>query len=97
MRLLRKHPDTFSIGSFLPAIFYIGVALGWTLGYLSPILWWTYWGVLTLYVGAIAGESLRIAIAARNPRLFPLLLLILPAIHLASATGVIMEIIRGKK
>jgi hypothetical protein len=25
------------------------------------------------------------------------LLLILPAIHLASATGVIMEIIRGKK
>jgi succinoglycan biosynthesis protein ExoA len=94
MRLLRKHPDTFSVGSFLPAIFYLGVALGWTLGFLWPMLWWAYFGVLLIYVGAIAGESLRITLAKNQLRLFPLLMTIFPTIHLASATGVIMELLR---
>ncbi|MCC6127011.1 MAG: glycosyltransferase family 2 protein [Pirellulales bacterium] len=97
MRLLRKHPDTFSLGSLLPAIFFLGVLAGWSGGFLRPWLWWVYFGILGLYAGAILYESAKIAITQKNMRLLPLLPVVLATIHLASATGSIGEFLAGMK
>jgi hypothetical protein len=91
VRLLKKHPETFSLGSFLPALFWLGVLLGWTGGFLWPLLWPVYFGVLGLYAGAILVETVRISITQKQIRLLLLLPLILVTIHLASATGVLLE------
>ena len=94
VRLLRKHPETFSPGSFLPALFWSGVLFGWTGGFLWPVLWPAYFGVLGLYAAAIIAGSLQISFARKRVRLLPLLPVILVTIHLASATGVLLESIQ---
>ena len=73
VRLLRKHPETFSLGSFLPALFWLGVLFGWTGGFLWPVLWLAYFGVLGLYAGAILVETVLISLAQKQIRLLPLL------------------------
>lgn len=95
VRLLRKHPDTFSLGSFLPAIFWTGVVSGWLGGLLWSPLWLLYFGVIGLYAGAVLAESAAISIASRKLRLAPLLPLVFIVIHLASATGALLELFRG--
>jgi succinoglycan biosynthesis protein ExoA len=92
VRLFRKHPDTFSLGSFLPAFFWLGVATGWLGGLLWSPLWLAYFGTLGLYAGAILAESMTIAIASREFGLAPLLPLVFVVIHLACAAGVILEL-----
>jgi succinoglycan biosynthesis protein ExoA len=92
MRLLKKHPDTFSLGSFLPAIFWIGVLFGWLGGFLWPPLWLFYFGVLGLYAGAVILISLQIALSHQQIRLLSFLPVIFVTIHLASATGVLREL-----
>jgi succinoglycan biosynthesis protein ExoA len=92
VRLYRKHADTYSLGSFLPAIFFICVLLGWTGRFIWPPLWWVYFGVLGLYSGIIFLESARISFTNKQFHLLPLLPLVLATIHLASAMGVIGEI-----
>ncbi len=95
MRMLKKHPETFSPGSFLPVPFWLGVLFGWTGGFLWPLLWWMYFGILGLYAGAILVESMRISITQKQFELMALLPVIFVAIHLASATGVLGELIGG--
>jgi len=94
VRLLRKHTEMFSLGSFLPALFCLGVLFGWTGGFLWPLLWLVYFGVLGLYAGAIFVQTVLISLSQKQVWLLPLLPLILVTIHLASATGVIRELIR---
>jgi succinoglycan biosynthesis protein ExoA len=97
MRLLRKHPETFSLGSLLPALFFLGVLLGWTGGFIWSWLWIAYLGVLGLYSGTLFMESTMIAFTQNKFRLWPLLPLVLATVHLASATGVIGELMAGNR
>lgn len=92
MRLLKKHPETLSLGSFLPAIFWLGVFFGWSGGFLWPPLWLFYFGVLGLYASAVILVSLQIALRHQQFRLLPLLPVIFVTIHLASAMGVLREL-----
>jgi succinoglycan biosynthesis protein ExoA len=92
MRLLKKHPDTFSLGSFLPAIFWLGILLGWLGGFLWYPLWPLYFGILGLYLGTVILVSLQISLSQKQIRLLPLLPVIFVTIHLASATGVVREL-----
>jgi succinoglycan biosynthesis protein ExoA len=97
VRLFRKHHESFALGSFLPAMFWLGVFVGWTGGFLWPILWFVYFGILALYAGAILAESVLISITQKQLRLLYLLPVILLTIHLASAMGVFRELIVPSK
>jgi succinoglycan biosynthesis protein ExoA len=92
-RLLRKHPETFSPGSFAPALFWLGVLFGWIGGFFWPALWIVYFGVLGLYLGAIIAQAASIAFRERKHRLLGLLPPILIVIHLASAMGLLCELL----
>jgi succinoglycan biosynthesis protein ExoA len=95
VRLLKKHPDTFSLGSFLPAGYWIGVLSGWLGGWFWSPLWLLYFAAVGLYAGVVLAESLAISITSRKLYLVPLLPLVFLVIHLACATGVLLELFSG--
>jgi succinoglycan biosynthesis protein ExoA len=93
VRLWRKHPDSFSWGSFLPALFWLGVFFGWIAGFISPVFWAIYWGTIGAYLAAIFVESMRIAVVKRQIRLLFQLPLVYVTLHFASAMGILRELI----
>lgn len=95
MRLLRKHPDTFSVGCFLPAAFVLGVAIGPLVAMLTPWLAALYLGSLGLYGAIILAVSLALALRARDARLLPWLPCAFAAIHVGSGFGVVAELLLG--
>jgi succinoglycan biosynthesis protein ExoA len=97
-RLLRKHPDTFTLAGFLPALFLLGLLAGAALSCFSPWLAVAYLGSLALYLTAVVTTSLHITWAARDPSLFPWLLLVFPAIHAGAGLGILQELAgRGQR
>jgi succinoglycan biosynthesis protein ExoA len=91
VRLLRKHPETFSFGCLVPAAFVLGVLLGPAAACLSPWLAGLYAGALGLYALVVALSSLLIARRARDPRLLPWLPLVFLAIHVGAGAGILLE------
>jgi polysaccharide deacetylase family protein (PEP-CTERM system associated) len=94
VRLLRKHPDTFSLPGFVPAAFLAGVAAGPLLAWASPLLGWLYLGVLGAYGLTVMLTSLVLAVRARDVRLLPLLPLAFLTIHAGAGVGVWVELLR---
>jgi succinoglycan biosynthesis protein ExoA len=95
VRLLRKHRDTFSLTGFVPAGFFAGLILGPLLACLLPVLWWVYGGVLALYALLLLTASLSITLRQRDPRLIPLLPLVLATVHLGSGAGQCWEMLHS--
>jgi succinoglycan biosynthesis protein ExoA len=95
VRLLRKHPTTFSFGCFLPALFVLGVLLGSLVAALSSAIALLYAGTLAVYALAIASTSLSIALKARDLRLLPWLPLAFLAIHFGAGGGILTEAVYG--
>jgi succinoglycan biosynthesis protein ExoA len=95
MRLLRKHPDTFSVGGFVPAAFLLGLAGGPLLAWLLPPLWIIYGAVVGLYVLALAATS--IGLSRREPALLPLLPPVFLAVHFGAGAGVLWEGASGRR
>jgi GT2 family glycosyltransferase len=87
VRLLRKHPDTFSLTGFVPAAFQAGILLGPVLGCLLPQLWWVYGGALTLYAVLLMTASLTVAVRQGRPLLLGLLPVVFATIHFGAGTG----------
>lgn len=97
MRLARKHPETFSIKSFLPGLFVIGCIVGLGLALVWP---WTrlfYLGVLLTYALIVLGTSIVVSIRQRKLSILPWLPLVFIAIHFGAGFGVVREIISGTK
>jgi succinoglycan biosynthesis protein ExoA len=94
VRLLRKHPDTFSLLGFVPALFMAGVILGPLAGVLSSSLMIAYVAVLAVYALTVFSFSAVAALRARNFKLLPLLMAVYPAIHFGAALGVWWEVLR---
>jgi succinoglycan biosynthesis protein ExoA len=101
-RLACKHPETISLGSFLPALFVLGLIVGLPLSWLHPYLALVYASVCALYVAIVLATSLQIV--ARRPsqwRLGAWLPLVFPAIHIGAGFGLLRELMmwalrRGK-
>jgi GT2 family glycosyltransferase len=91
VRLLAKHPDTFSARGFVPAAFVLGLIAGPPLAALSPWLAGLYAGALGVYVLVVALASLLMALRARDWRLLPWLPLVFLAIHCGAGTGMLVE------
>ncbi len=95
MRLLRKHPETLSPASLVPAAFLAGVVLGPLLSCFFGVLWFVYGAVLGLYAALVVGTSL--ALARREAALAGWLPLIFPAVHLGAGAGLWVELLTGRR
>ena len=95
MRLLRKHRDTFSLASIVPACFLAGVILG-----LVPALLWEpcgriYGGVLAIYFAAVLAESLRLTFVTKQIELLGWFPCVFVTIHAGSGYGLLREFLAG--
>jgi succinoglycan biosynthesis protein ExoA len=95
VRLLRKHPETFSPDCFAPAALVLGVLAGPALAWLSPWLAGAYAAALGLYALVVALVTVELAVRARDPRLLPWLPLAFVAIHFGAGAGILLEAARG--
>jgi polysaccharide deacetylase family protein (PEP-CTERM system associated) len=91
VRLLAKHPDTFTVPCFLPALFVLGVVGGALLSFLTPWLALLYAGIMGLYLLAVLAASASLATQARDVRLLPWLPLVFPTIHCGAGAGILQE------
>lgn len=96
VRLTRKHPDTFSMKSFLPAIFLAVVLIGLPLAFFHPVFMWIYGMSLGMYASCLLLESLRLAVVLRRPAFALFLPLVFMTIHAASGWGIVIELVGGK-
>jgi succinoglycan biosynthesis protein ExoA len=95
VRLVRKHPDTFRLAGFLPALFLIGLMAGPLLGLLAPWMFSVYLAAVGLY-GAILGlASVILSVRTGLPRLLPWLPLVFAAIHGGAGAGILLEWLSG--
>jgi succinoglycan biosynthesis protein ExoA len=90
--LLHKHPESFALSSFLPALFLLGTLFGWIGGLLWSPLWLVYFGALGFYAGAILVESLLISLYQKQLRLLFRLPIIFLTVHLAAGWGVLADL-----
>jgi succinoglycan biosynthesis protein ExoA len=97
VRLLRKHPATFSLPGFLPAAFVVGVLAGPVFAWLWPLLGLVYGGVLGAYGLTLLLFGLVLGLRNREVGLVPLLPLVYLAIHAGSGSGILWEAIAGKR
>ena len=97
VRLLRKHPDTFSVACFLPAAFVAGLVLGPALACLSPWLAGAYLGVVALYVLVVLLGSVAVAWKARDGQILGWLPLVFVAIHVGAGVGILQELVFGQR
>ncbi len=91
VRLWRKHPETMTIKTLLPAVFLLGVVLG-----LAPACLWPWVGVgygaaLAVYVAVVLGASFAAAVARRDAAILPWLPVVFATIHVASGVGLLWE------
>jgi succinoglycan biosynthesis protein ExoA len=95
MRLLRKHPETFSPGVFVPAAFVLGLVLGPLLSLLSPWLMGCYLAALVAYAAVIGGACLGITARPDGARLVRWLPLVFLTIHVGAGWGILGEAVAG--
>jgi succinoglycan biosynthesis protein ExoA len=94
VRLLRKHPDTFSLTSLVPALFVLGLVAGAVLACVSPTLAAVYASVLGLYAAITLGVSMMLALRQGQPGLFLRLPAVFATIHVGAGTGLLREWLR---
>ncbi len=97
VRLLRKHPDSFSPPGFLPAAFLCGVALGPLTAWCHPLLALAYVGALGLYALVVLLTSLALCVRRLDAALLPWLPLVFAVVHAGAGWGVLYEAFAGKK
>jgi succinoglycan biosynthesis protein ExoA len=93
VKLLRKHPETFSVGGFVPAAWLIGLALGPIAGLAWLPLWWVYGGAIALYLALVGTTASAIALGRRRLWMLARLPLVFVTVHLGSGWGVLSELL----
>jgi polysaccharide deacetylase family protein (PEP-CTERM system associated) len=91
LRLLAKHPGTFSLSSLAPAAFLLGLVAGPLPGLFSPWLLAAYAGAVGFYVLVVLLTSLFIAFQNRDWRLLPWLPLVFVTVHGGAGAGLLVE------
>lgn len=94
VRLMRKHRDTFSLHSLLPAAFVLGTLGGLSSIWLSPALWLAYVICLAIYMVVLLTVSAGIAMGRQSVKIFGWLPLVFLTIHFGAGTGLVLEALR---
>jgi succinoglycan biosynthesis protein ExoA len=97
VRLLRKHPETFTFGSWLPALLVTGIVAGAAPAFLGSWLAMAYVGGLAGYLAVILLVSLVLTIKARDPRILPWLPIVFVVIHFGAGVGSLVEVVDGRR
>lgn len=97
VRLARKHPETLSIKSLLPALFVAGCVAGLGLTFLSAWAATIYVSVLSGYALVVLGASLAVSMRHRRLSILPWLPLVFIAIHFGAGFGILREMIGRSK
>jgi succinoglycan biosynthesis protein ExoA len=95
IRLLRKHPETFSVACLVPALFLAGLVVGPALAAVSGWLAALYASAIALYLVAIGLGSVMLAWRNGDLRMLPWLPLVFMAIHGGAGTGIWRELFAG--
>jgi len=90
-RLLAKHPRTFTIPCFIPAIFILAVIAGPFVAWIFPAFAMLYAGAIAVYLFTILSTSFTIACQKRDWRLLPRLPLVFITIHAGAGSGILVE------
>ena len=96
VRLWRKHRDTFSLKSFLPAAFVLFLMVGAVASLLWSPLAWLYLIGMGTYGIVVLGYSLSLSLQNRDARLLPWLPCVFAAIHLGAGYGSLAELVLGR-
>ncbi len=96
VRLLRKHPETFTVGGFLPAALLVGLAAGPLCGWWGGALAAAWLAGALPYALAVLLFSLALCVRRRQAALLPLLPLVFLAIHLGAGAGQWWEALAGR-
>jgi succinoglycan biosynthesis protein ExoA len=91
MRLARKHPDTFTLPGFAPALLLAGLLVGPGLSLLAPWLGLAYAAGLAIYAATVLLVSLAISVRTRSLRSLPWLPLVFVTIHCGAGAGMLKE------
>jgi hypothetical protein len=97
VRLLRKHPESFSLPGFLPGIGLFCAVAGAGLASFSAVLTLAYAAGVLCYCLIVVSTALGIACRTREGRLFLWLPAVFVAIHGGAGLGILMEFIGGSK
>jgi len=95
MRLLRKHPETFTVPGFLPAAFVLWLVIGAAAATLVPAVLPLYGATVTAYALIVCATALVLCVRARTLALLPRLLPVFATIHVGAGTGILYESIAG--
>jgi succinoglycan biosynthesis protein ExoA len=95
VRLLRKYPETFSPGGFVPAAWVAGLLAGPLASLAWAPLWWVYTGAVALYLALVLATSAAIAWRRREPTFLGWLPLVFLTVHTGAGWGVLREWSRG--
>jgi succinoglycan biosynthesis protein ExoA len=95
VRLLRKHPDTFSLAAFVPALFLLGLAAGPVLAWWSAPLACLYAAALAAYAVLVGSVSLWLAARQRDVGLLPCLPAVFSTLHVGAGSGICWELAAG--
>ncbi|GAF80507.1 unnamed protein product [marine sediment metagenome] len=93
IRLLRKHPGSASVSTFVPAVFVLGLAIGLPLSFISPWLTAAYVGALLAYLSIVLLASLEVLLRSGNLSLLPWLPVVFATIHVGSGVGLLLEFV----
>jgi glycosyltransferase involved in cell wall biosynthesis len=91
VRVIQKHRLPASPRHLVPGIFVLGLALGWLVGFLHPIMWLLYGGAVALYL--LLSLVFSVATAARAGwSLLPVLPVIFLTYHLSYGSGFLLGV-----
>jgi succinoglycan biosynthesis protein ExoA len=93
VRLLRKHPDTFTLPGFLPGLLLAGLIVGPLLACVSTLMAFAFFGGVACYALAVLGFSVALSIAGREADLLAVLPAVFLAIHLGAGAGQSLELL----
>ena len=96
VRLLRKHPETFSIKSLAPAALFAFAVIGAVASVLSPLVMCAYLVIMGFYATIIGAFSIAMAFREKKPAFLWLLPLVFGAIHFGAGYGLLKELIFGR-
>jgi succinoglycan biosynthesis protein ExoA len=96
VRLARKHPETFNVRGFVPAVLLLGLAAGLALCWLSPWLMMLYAGAIALYASVVLLVSAALAVGGRDLALLPWLPLVFFTVHAGAGAGILLELLAGR-
>ena len=94
VRLLKKHPDTLSLSTMVPLVFVVGLIAGPLACVMATRLTAVYVGTLIVYAAIVLTVTVRIAFRQSDARLLWRLPLVFATVHLASGTGMLLELSR---